>query len=115
MDLFWALLIIAVLVVLLFAVIPSFVEKQTARTSHGKPPRHVGGVQAVAQPDATQNAAMDRAMLDSHYSPAREVVPEDHPRKAVGDCPYSRPPATDLPMRDLPMCVAQNSTTMKLV
>ena len=108
MDLFWAIVIIASLVILLFAVIPSILESPYAPSSYSSG-QHM---HASVPNDAS---AVDKAMLDAHYTPARAQVPEDYPRLDVGSCPYTKPPATDLPLPDLPMCVAQRSNTMKLV
>lgn len=106
MDIFWAILIIATIVILLFAVFPSIVERPSARPKAMRPtPSH-------AVPNA---ASVDKAMLAAHYVPARHSVPEDYPRRVVGECPYSKPPATDLPLPDLPMCVVTKSADMKLV
>lgn len=110
MDLFWALIIIASLVILLFAVLPSFVEKRQPTLI--PPPTTAPSRVATT---THFNKAKDKAMLDSHYVPARAVVPEDYPRKKIGACPYSRPPSTDLPLPDIPMCLAQKSSSMKLV
>lgn len=109
MDLFWATLIIAALVIILFAVLPSFVEKP--KPAHV--PRPVKN--RVISTTTIYDPAVDKAMLDSHYEPARESIPEDYPRKQVGACPYTKAPSTDLPIPDMPLCYVQRSDNMKLV
>lgn len=109
MDLFWAILIIAALVIVVFAVLPSFVEKP--KPVPKRPERHA----RVVSSSTVYDPSVDRAMLDSYYEPARNTVPEDYPVKQIGACPYTKPPSTDLPLPDMPLCVVQRSDNMKLV
>ena len=108
MSLFWALLILLVIVLILFWILPSLMapEKQDGILFDVKklpPPPEVLEQQAAQQ------------MLESQYEPAREVVPEDFPIKAIGDCPMSKPMSTDLPIANVPMYVlAQSSSSCKL-
>jgi hypothetical protein len=104
MELFWAILVIATVVILLFAVLPSLVEDKRAMPMPRPPMQQVAP--SAADPSGD--------MLAAHYVPARATVPEDFPRMPVGACPHTKPPSTDLPLRDIPLCVAQTSASMKL-
>lgn len=57
-------------------------------------------------------------MLDAQYeqvqSQARVTVPENYPRKPIGACPYSKPQSMDLPLGNVPMCVAVRAENMHL-
>lgn len=110
MDLFWAILIVATVVLLLFAVIPSLMETSS---SHVRPhPTIVAPQQPIitVSPATRRDDAKDRAMLDSHYKDARSYIPEDYPAKAIGACPYTKAPSTDLPLVDLPLCYVNRTT-----
>lgn len=47
-------------------------------------------------------------MISKYYenTRAREDVPEQHCAKPIGACPDSKPMSTDLPLGNVPMCVA---------
>ena len=55
-----------------------------------------------------------RADIDSQFETARPVVPNDYPLNNIGCCPYGRPLSSDLPMADVPMCMAKKSNDMRL-
>lgn len=48
----------------------------------------------------------DSDSLASFYQPANEGVPENFPVKPLGDCPYSKAQQHDIPVANLPMCMA---------
>lgn len=56
-----------------------------------------------------------RNMLESYYKTARERVPIDYPTKQIGECPHSKPQSTDLPIPNIPICVAAKSSNMRLI
>jgi hypothetical protein len=59
--------------------------------------------------------ANDQETLASFYIPANDGIPEDFPVKEIGECPYSKPDSYDLPIPNLPMCLAnKNGFNMKL-
>lgn len=107
MNLFWALLILLVIVLILFWILPSLMapEKQDGI---------IFDVKKLPPPPADVEKQVAQQMLASHYEPARAVVPEDFPTKAIGDCPYSKPMSTDLPLADVPMHVLVKSSSCKL-
>ena len=53
-------------------------------------------------------------MLDTHFKEAEDTVPVDFPPKPIGVCPHSKPQSFDLPVADIPMCVAASSGSMRL-
>jgi len=63
-----------------------------------------------------QERIMSAQMLNTHFAEttARDDVPEDHPRKKVGACPYSKPLSSPLPLRDMPRCKAVTPDNMYL-
>lgn len=57
----------------------------------------------------------DQETLSSFYIPGKENVPEDYPLKLLGECPYSKPLSNDLPIANVPLCIAnKNDFNMKL-
>lgn len=114
MDILWAVIVILVIFFVLFAVLPSLMSSQ--------PPLHVlapstsAPTMTPSTPETRYQAqtASSKAMLDAQYQHARSVVPENYPRKAIGECPYSKPPSTDLPIPNVPMCVAVQKDNMRL-
>lgn len=99
MNLFWAVLILFVVIIVLFGILPNILQKEEPVTY--KP---VTFSSPLVDHDAFEKQE-SRRMLDAHYENAKESVPEDFPRKQVGDCPYSKPMSSDLPMRDIPRCI----------
>jgi hypothetical protein len=49
----------------------------------------------------------DEEELASFYIPAKDSVPEDFPVKQIGECPYSKMQAHDIPITDVPQCMAE--------
>jgi hypothetical protein len=113
MDAFWAFLIVLAVVFFLFVILPNILRTPIQANAQAYHPR-------LMDPQEQQRTAEDkereasRQMLDGYYEPARESVPEDYPVKFISDCPYSKPPSTDLPIVDVPMCVAVRKNNMKL-
>jgi len=50
----------------------------------------------------------DEETLSSFYIPAKDAVPEDFPVKQIGECPYSKAQPNDVPLGNVPMCMADN-------
>lgn len=96
MHLFWALLILLVIVVILFWILPSLMAPQ-------KQEGVVFSPKDLPPPIEVVEREMAQQMLASQYEPARSVVPEDYPTKQIGECPISKPMSTNLPMVDVPM------------
>jgi hypothetical protein len=102
MDLFWFLLTVLAIVLVLFVILPNIWEKQPPATVQAVQPRRpVPAVHPPPRHDA-QEAAL---MLAQHYVPAKDAVPVNYPRKAIGDCPFSKPQSTALPAVDVPLCM----------
>lgn len=64
------------------------------------------------------NAEKDRyghsADIDSQFMKSKDTVPNDYPPMKIGCCPYGKPLSRDLPMADVPMCMAVSSNDMRL-
>jgi hypothetical protein len=106
MNLFWALLVLLVIIIVLFIIVPNIFEKDPAKSVVYKP--------VAVKPSQHQlEAEASKRMLESHYEEAKDVIPEDFPRKVVGDCPYSKPMSTDLPLTDMPMSLLTKGECQK--
>lgn len=115
MDALWAIVVILIVLFVLFVILPSILPARRVGTNT------VIGAVGTPQPHGPSplemhrmEAAKSKAMLDSHYQSAKATVPEDHPPKPIGACPYSKSPSTDLPLADVPMCVAVQPENMHL-
>ncbi len=53
-------------------------------------------------------------MLKTYYVNAKKHIPDDYPKKEIGDCPYTKPQKEDMPIMNIPMCIAEKSESMKL-
>jgi hypothetical protein len=53
-------------------------------------------------------------MISTYYTNARTDVPEQYCYKPIGVCPHSKPMSTDLPLGNVPMCVAVADNNMRL-
>ncbi len=93
-------------VLLVFVVIPNSTQTPNVLQS-----RQLASPQVITE---SIEDAQSRHMLNSHYSPARETIPIDAPIKRIGECPYSKPQSTDLPIPDIPINVAMISRDMRL-
>lgn len=105
MDAFLAFLIVFVVLFFMFLVLPNLLSTHVSAQARPYVPRQP----AEAAPPVQQQpdpAAQSRVMLDSFYKNASEHVPEDFPQRPIGACPMSKPPSTDLPIVDTPMCVS---------
>lgn len=64
------------------------------------------------------NAEKDRydhkADIDIQFARAAGDVPDDYPTQKIGCCPYGKPQSRDLPVADVPMCMAMSSKDMRL-
>jgi hypothetical protein len=56
----------------------------------------------------------DDEMINKYYVPAPDSIPIDYARKPVGACPHSKPMSMDLPIANVPLCVATSSADMRL-
>lgn len=101
----WTTVIVACVAIFLFAVVPSL----RAPT----PPQRSPTQQAPKLHDVTSSGKAADS-LATYYEPARDAIPIDYPRRPVGACPYSKPPSTDLPLADIPLCLSQRSPDMRL-
>ena len=63
--------------------------------------------------NAEKNRYKQKASIDSQFMKAKDV-PNDYPTLGVGCCPYGKPLSRDLPMADVPMCMAKSSSDMRL-
>jgi hypothetical protein len=114
MNVFWAFLIVVTVFFFLFVIIPSLFQTPVSSTASSYQVPVVLSPQEVARQRATEEQRQSKMMLDGYYVPAKDVVPEDYPRKIMGECPYSKPPSTDLPIANVPLCMAVRPQNMKL-
>ena len=57
----------------------------------------------------------DEETLASFYVPSNDNIPIDYPLKLVGECPYSKSLSSDLPVANVPLCLAEKDNfNMKL-
>lgn len=116
MDFLWAVIVILIILFALFVILPSILAPPPSmpvyRATMQRAPHPAGPSVAEQQ---QMEASLSRQMLNSHYQNARPDVPEDHPVKPIGACPYSKPPSTDLPIPNVPMCVAVQPQNMRLM
>lgn len=107
MNTFWLFIMVIATVFLVFVVIPNGTQTPSVLQSRRLAPQLPVSHEEI---EDTQS----KEMLNAHYVPARKLIPIDAPFKKVGECPYSKPPSTDLPVRDIPMNVAMLSKNMRL-
>ncbi len=114
MDLLWAIIVILVIFFILFVILPALMA--SAPTPVSAPAPATTKITNVRPPPVRpyQQVPTSQAMLDAQYTPARATVPEDHPRQPIGSCPYSKPQSADLPIPNVPMCVAVQKENMRL-
>jgi len=63
--------------------------------------------------NAEKNRYNQKGAIDSQFMKVKDV-PDDYPTVGVGCCPYGKPLSRDLPMADVPMCMAKSSSDMRL-
>lgn len=114
MDLLWAIIVILVIFFVLFVVLPALLASPKPTTpSTVAPTTQITNIRpSPVRP--YQQVPTSKVMLDAQYIQARDTVPEDHPRKPIGSCPYSKPQSIDLPLPNVPMCVAVQQDNMRL-
>ncbi len=104
MNAFWAFLIVLVVAVFIFVILPTlFTTPMTYNRRPYVPPST--SVPVPVKTPCQEEAEKSQAALNTFYENARDVVPEDYPRKLIGECPYSKPPSTSLPLANTPMCI----------
>ena len=64
--------------------------------------------QQVRAPEPPKNS------IDAYFPPSVSDVPEDDKMGPLGTCPPSKPFSTDLPLPNIPMCMARSKDNMKL-
>lgn len=114
-----AILVLVVLVLLAMAIQKMFAPKAIARPALAAAAPHS---QSLGNGDGADGGATEadieriqsQKMLDTHFIAAQPVVPDDHPLKPIGSCPYSKPLSQDLPMANVPMCMAATAQNMRL-
>lgn len=104
MEAFWAFLIILTVAFFLFVVLPSILTSSVTAQPRQLPPPPAPPVAPETRREIEFRES--QKMLDTYFLNARQSVPEDYPRKPIGACPYSKPPSTDLPIVNTPMCVS---------
>jgi len=55
-----------------------------------------------------------KEMIDMYYKNEVSEVPEQYCYKPIGECPHSKPMSTDLPIANVPMCMATQENNMRL-
>jgi len=117
-ELFWAILITVTIIVFLFVILPSFFA---GCGSAALRPASVVGPTVHINLEAAQAAKAAKAekesatKLNGYFSGVKTCVPEDYPRRPVGACPYAKAQSTDLPLANVPMCVAVGDQNMRLM
>ena len=102
LSVFWALFVIGIVLIFLFAVIPSLFE---SRAAHDGTITWVP-VEPTHSPATVQHDEQSsKQSLDAQFMEARSTIPEDYPVKPIGACPYTKAPSSDLPMVDMPLCL----------
>jgi len=123
-ELFWAILITVTIIVFLFVILPSFfagcASAASAASAPAAPASAVGPTAHVNQEAAQAAQAVKAAKasatkLNGYFSGVKTCVPEDYPRRPVGACPYAKAQSTDLPLANVPMCVAVGEQNMRLM
>ena len=64
--------------------------------------------QQVRAPEPPKNT------IDAYFPTSVSDVPEDDKMGPLGTCPPSKPFSTDLPLPNIPMCMARSKDNMKL-
>lgn len=99
MEVFWAFLIVLVVIVFLFVIFPALLPNhRIVATTHAVP-----SSQAIAARKLDVSAELDKQFTNTQATD----VHEDYPQKKIGSCPFSKPHSTDLPLVDVPMCILQ--------
>jgi hypothetical protein len=122
-ELFWAILITVTIIVFLFVILPSFFAGCTSAPVGPASAAIVGQSAQVAEAaakaahaaKAADAAKASEAKLNGYFSGVKTCVPEDYPRRPVGACPYAKAQSTDLPLANVPMCVAVGDQNMRLM
>lgn len=109
MDEFWVFTVVLVVLFVAIVFIPRYVEIPLTLNSI----RTIKSIPEYHEPTFNDNSS--REMLESHYQEASPFIPVDYPQKDIGECPYSKPQASDLPIVDIPMCVITSKRSMRLV
>lgn len=125
MNIFWAVLIILVVMLLVFVVLPSMFETPVQATTVTTKLRVPMDQPAVAEsPEEIKKRELDRLeaiekkhsdeLLQSYYHSANPAVPIDYTIKPIGECPESRQMSRDIPLANVPMCKAKRDDNMFL-
>jgi len=61
------------------------------------------------KPNPNVTKPVEESELDTYFTPASVLVPEDYPRKEIGACPFAKSQKTELPMVDIPMCTLKSN------
>lgn len=113
LKLYFALLI-AVLLVLFYGMAIRPKPSQLTTSVHSEKISSSDSV-AVAvtgnEADATRKATPE---LDDYFKEAEPIVPEDDKMGPMGTCPPSKPFSTDLPLANVPLCMAKSQQNMRL-
>jgi hypothetical protein len=112
--LFWCLIVLSLAYVLyhmIKPVPPVFVEVTR--------PSEIVREPELLRPSREQAIAkkedlLSKQMLNSFFEPARTYIPRNYPKKKIGECPISKPLSEDLPIVDVPLCVATQSSSFQL-
>lgn len=126
MDTFWFILVVFLAFFFVLVILPNLVATPT-------PPLPIQQCQSRAPTDVSypelandqnprelektwenEEIARSKHMLDQQFVPAARSVPVDHPRKAIGACPFSKPLSSDLPIANMPMQLTAKSNDMRL-
>jgi len=135
MDVLYVVLFFIIMVVLYFAIpwLINILKKQSRRRGYNADgdddtpkPTNAGNAKAPVLPledpiylpvpsvKAEKKLEPTPDMVETYYKDNVTDVPEQYCRKPIGACPDSKPMSTDLPIANVPMCMATQSNNMRL-
>lgn len=113
LKLYFALLI-AVLLILFYGMALRPKSSQLTTSVHSE---KISSSESVAVAlTGTEADPMRKAapQLDDYFKEAAPNVPEDDKMGPMGTCPPSKPFSTDLPLANVPLCMAKSQQNMRL-
>jgi hypothetical protein len=116
MELFWIVVLLVLVLFIMIVVLPKMFDSQTQAYPITKPSPVVDLRQQQAENRRIADATQSAAALDATFyaTQARAEIPVDYPQQPVGSCPFSKAYSRDLPIANMPMCMARSEDNMYL-